>query len=226
MNKIKPRIPECEAIINSDEFTMQEYSDLMINMLSKQYDQFAHHVIKKVAPVKNAKVLEIGPGPGWGGISLVKQRPDLILDGIEASFDMIEIATQNAKKSNLEGKIFYFKGNGEEMSMIPDNKYDLVISRESLHHWNEPEKVFVEIARVLKPNGKVCIYDHRRDLNLFGKTIVFLFSAIKAGKMSKHWKASIASSYTSVELSNMLNSIGLNQWSIDAELMDLVIYKS
>mgnify|MGYP001410735097 CR=1 FL=1 len=59
----------------------------------------------------------------------------------------------------------------------------LVISMESLHHWNEPEKVFKEIKRVLKSDGKLCIYDRHKDLNFLGKLIVFVFSTLKAGKI-------------------------------------------
>ena len=40
--------------------------------LGKEYIRFADNVIKKVNPVQNSTVLEIGPGPGWAGIQLLQ----------------------------------------------------------------------------------------------------------------------------------------------------------
>ena len=225
MKKLKTRIPEGEAIENSSEMTMKQYSERMKKMLGKRYDLFADNVISKVAPLHNSKVLEIGPGPGWAGISLLNKRSDLSLYGIEASADMVAIAIENAKNEGLENRTEYFVGVGENMSTISNDQYDLIISRESLHHWTEPEKVFKEISRVLKPDGKVCIYDHRRDLNFFGKAIVCVFGTLKAGKMAKHWKSSIAAGYTQSEIREILNSAGLNDWFVEYDLMNLIIYK-
>ncbi len=225
MKKLQPRIPEGGAIENSSDMTMKQYSERMKNMLGKQYDLFAEHVINKVSPRHNSTVLEIGSGPGWGGISLLKKRTDFTLEGIEASADMVAIAIENAQAEGLEHRTTFFVGIGEDMHALSDNQYDLVISRESLHHWTEPEKVFTEISRVVKPDGKVCIYDHRRDLNFFGKVIVFVFGTLKAGNMAKHWKSSIAASYTQEEIREKLDSIGLRDWMVECDLMNLVIYK-
>ena len=126
----------------------------MKNRLGREYYKFANNVITKVKPLKNSKVLEIGPGPGWAGIDLLKKRKDLSLDGLEASADMVRVATKNAEDEGLSNRVQYFQGIGEEMTILPDNYYDLIISRDSLHHWDYPEQVFLEILRVLKKDGK------------------------------------------------------------------------
>ncbi len=226
MKTLKPRVPEGGAMEDSSEITMKQYSERMKKMLGKRYDLFADNVIKKVAPKPNSRVLEIGPGPGWGGISLLNKRPDLYLDGIEASPDMVAIAIENSKTEKVDKRSKFFVGFAEDMETIPDNTYDLVISRESLHHWCDPGKVFNEISRVLKPDGKICIYDHKRDLDTFGKAIVFVFGTLKAGKMAKHWKSSIAASYTQNEIKQILKNTGAQSWSVESSLMDLIIYKN
>jgi ubiquinone/menaquinone biosynthesis C-methylase UbiE len=225
MKNIKPRIPEGGAIEDTAEITMEQYSNIMKKQLGKEYLRFAANVIKKVNPIQGSMVLEIGPGPGWAGINLVKKRPDLKLVGLEASPDMIRVATANVKKEGLTG--FEYKlGVGEEMIDINDGQYDLVISRDSLHHWIEPEKVFKEIKRVLKPDGKIYIHDSRRDLNIFGRLIVGIFSKNLPSNMGYHWKASIAASYTPGEIREMLNKAGLNDWKVNSDFMDLAIYRS
>lgn len=226
MKKIILRVPEGGAIENSSEMTMKQYSEIMKKKLGKEYNRFADNVINKVNPAQDTLVLEIGPGPGWAGISLLKKRNDITLEGIEASPDMVRVATENAKKEGLAHRVFYKQGIGEEMTHISDQHYDLVISRDSLHHWDDPKKVFLEIKRALKPGGKIYIHDHRRDLNFFGRMIVSIFSRLIAGKMGKYWRSSIAAAYTKEEIENMLNEINCNDWSVNADLMDLSISKN
>jgi ubiquinone/menaquinone biosynthesis C-methylase UbiE len=225
MKNIKPRIPEGGAIEDNSEMTMEQYSEIMKKQLGKEYIRFTDNVIKKVNPIENSTVLEIGPGPGWAGINLLKKRIDLKLVGLEASPDMIRVASENARKEGFPD-IEFIHGFGEDMSQIKDGQYDLVISRDSLHHWEEPDKVFKEIKRILKQNGKLYIQDSRRDMNFFGRLIVAIFSKFLSNNMGFHWKASIAASYTPDEINAMLSRIGINDWQVESDLMDLKIFKN
>ena len=225
MKKIKPRVPEGGAIEDSPEITMEQYSTIMEKQLGKEYCRFAENVIKLVHPTTGSFALEIGPGPGWAGINLVKKRNDIKLIGLEASPDMVRVATENVKKEGLMG-IDYTVGMGENMINMQDKQFDLVISRDSLHHWEEPERVFKEINRVLKPAGKLYIHDSRGDMNVFGRLIVAVFSKFIPHNMGFYWKTSIAASYTPVEIRQMLKKLGYDDWSVEADLMDLTIYKN
>jgi ubiquinone/menaquinone biosynthesis C-methylase UbiE len=223
---IKPRIPEGGAIEDSSEMSMEQYSETMKKQLGREYIRFAENVLEKVAPAQGSRVLEIGPGPGWAGINLLLKRDDLQLDGLEASPDMIRVAQDNRDKDGLSDRIKYMEGTGEEMKGIPDHHYDLVISRDSLHHWIDPEKVFLQIKRVLKENGKIYIHDHRRDINFFGRLIVHVIGLLVAGKMLKYWKSSIAAAYTKAEIEKILRKIDCTNWKVETELMDLTILKT
>ena len=171
---LKTRIPEGEAIEDNPAMTMEKYSEIMKKYLWKDYIRFANNVINKINPTIGSKVLEIGSGPGWAGINLVKKRNDLKLDGLEASADMVRVANINVINEGIKG--FKFKiGVGENMQSLEAGYYDVIIAKDSLHHWIEPEKVFIEIKRILKSTGKVYIQDPRRDMNYFGRFIVNVF---------------------------------------------------
>jgi hypothetical protein len=43
--------------------------------------------------------------------------------------------------------------------------------------------------------------------------------------MLKYWKSSIAASYTPEEIREILKRNGLNDWNVEADLMDLSIQK-
>ncbi|HJX70868.1 MAG TPA: methyltransferase domain-containing protein, partial [Bacteroidales bacterium] len=219
--KTKPRIPEGGAIEDTNQLSMEEYSDVMKKKLGKHYQEFAEIVSRKIVPVENAKVLEIGPGPGWAGICLLKGRSDIKLDAIEASTDMIRVAIKNAEKEGVADRVNYMHGAVENMQNIPDAVYDLVISRESMHHWDDPEKGLKEINRVLRPGGKLYIQDHRRDIGLFARFIVNVMGPVMAGNMVKYWKSSIHASYTPEEVQKMIDKIPGVSWHIKADLLDL-----
>ena len=42
--------------------------------------------------------------------------------------------------------------------------------------------------------------------------------------MGYYWKSSIAASYTSEEINEMLDKLGFKNWSVEGEFMDLIIY--
>ncbi len=224
MKKIKSRIIEGGVIKDGSEMTMDQYSLIMKKQLGREYIRFAEKVVKKVNPPINSTVLEIGPGPGWAGINVLKKRKDLTLVGLEPSPDMIRVAVENASKEGLKS-IDYIKGFGENMVQLKDRQFDLVISRDSLHHWDDPGKVFKEIRRVLKPNGKVYIHDSRRDMSVFGRHIVAIFSRFITTNMGLYWKSSIAASYTPDEIKSILSVNSIDDWRVESDMMDLIIFK-
>ncbi len=222
--KTKPRIlPEGGAIEDTNQMSMEYYSDVMKKKLGRHYQRFADFVIKNIVPIENAKVLEIGPGPGWAGICLLKGRPDIRLDAIEASPDMIRVADRNASEEGVKDRVDYQHGVVENIHMIPDPVYDLIISRESMHRWGDPEKGLKEISRVLKPEGKVYIQDNRRDIGLFARFIVNILGPLMAGNMVKYWKSSIHASYIPDEAQKMIDSISGINWHVKADLLNLAI---
>jgi ubiquinone/menaquinone biosynthesis C-methylase UbiE len=223
MKKIKPRIPEGGAIEDSNEMSMEQYSFTMRKKLVNHYKKYALHVRNVIKPPENAKVLEIGPGPGWAGIFLLKERDDIFLDAIEASSDMIRVAQKNAREEGVANRAKYMPGVVENMQNIPDNKYDLVISRESLHHWDDPLKGFKEISRVLKQDGKLYIEDHRRDIGFFAKCIVNIIGPLMAGKMAKYWKSSINAGYTPEEIGKIIGNLERKGWVVNADILSLSI---
>ena len=54
------------------------------------------------------------------------------------------------------GQASFYLYDGKKVP-FKDNEYDRVFSVNTLYFWEEPENLFLEIYRVLKPKGSVCI---------------------------------------------------------------------
>lgn len=111
--------------------------------------------IAQLAP-QGAAVLDVGTGPGVLLVELAALRPDLRLTGVDLSADMISSAQRNLRQ--VADRATAQVANVTSLPFA-DDSFDLVVSSLSLHHWDEPEAAVPELARVLRPGGRVHIYD-------------------------------------------------------------------
>lgn len=222
--KIKPRVPEGEAILDLPEFTMEDLNESFKKRMW-EYRSFVKFILKNFAIRDYSNVLEIGPGPGWITILLSQANPTLKIIGLEISEDMIRVANENKNKEGVANYIDFIKGDAKNMDIFEDNSFDIVLSSDSLHHWEDPIKVFNEIHRVLKDNGKVCIKDGRRDIGIGAKFIYNIAKLFLSKTMSYYWKTSIMAGYTPDELREILDHSKLkDKYEIKTDLFDLLVY--
>lgn len=219
------RVIEGGAIRDGEEFSAEEYGERMRSHLGAEYHRFAIHVDKTLRLPAGARVLEIGPGPGWAGIELCKLRGDIALVAVEASGDMIRAARKNAEREGVADRTEYRLGVVEDLSSIEDASFDAVISRDSLHHWTDPAKAFDEMRRVSKPSGGVYVTDGKRNLGLAERIVVRGVCARIGKDMAKGWTESIGASWTPAEVRAMLAEKGITDWSVKPAFLDLEISK-
>ena len=130
------------------------YDLLSRRVLRGMYRRLAADVAG-VAPDGGA-VLDAGTGPGVLLVELAARRPDLRLTGVDLSADMIAAATRNLEPFGERARARV----GDVTSLpFPDRSFDLIASSLSLHHWDHPEAAVPELARILRPGGRVYIYD-------------------------------------------------------------------
>jgi ubiquinone/menaquinone biosynthesis C-methylase UbiE len=106
-------------------------------------------------------ILDLGTGPGYLPIEIVKRSPHLHVVGIDLSRRLIKIAQDKAFKAGLHDKLHFEVGNAARLT-FDDNAYDMVISTGMLHVLKDPVQVLKESYRVLKPGGEAWIYDPAR----------------------------------------------------------------
>jgi ubiquinone/menaquinone biosynthesis C-methylase UbiE len=135
---------------------------------SRLYDVVARRLVRgiyrriaddlvELAP-HNGTILDVGTGPGVLLQELGRRRPDLRVVGIDLSADMVAAARRNV--AELGDRADVRQADVADLP-FPDASFDLVVSSLSLHHWDDPPAAAPHLARVLKPGGRLYIYDFR-----------------------------------------------------------------
>lgn len=109
-----------------------------------------------------AVVLDVGTGPGSVPRLVAAAHPELKVEGVDLSAEMITVAANASRAAG--GPSIRFQVGDVAALPYPDESIDLVISSLSLHHWEDPAAGLREIVRVLRPGGKAWVYDFRRTL--------------------------------------------------------------
>lgn len=112
-----------------------------------------------IANFKEAeKVLDLGSGSGMDTfITALKVGKTGHVTGIDMTDEQLEKATRLAKEGKFEN-VSFVKGKIEEL-LFPDSSFDVVISNGVINLCPDKERVFSEVARVLKPKGRMVIAD-------------------------------------------------------------------
>ncbi len=116
-------------------------------------------ILKCVEIKPQMKVLDLGCGSGYLTFPIAKENPEATILGLDIVTKTLESNTAKAETdglSNLEfrtydGNIFPFE----------DATFDLIVTRYALHHFPNIKQSMNEVARVLKPTGRLFISDPR-----------------------------------------------------------------
>jgi len=101
-------------------------------------------------------VLDVGCGGGMTLKTLAGMVPGGFAAGIDHSSDMVAQASWRNRAGIAAGRVEVVQGDVAAMPFA-DDRFDLVCGVETLYFWPDPQAGLAEIARVLKPGGRVAM---------------------------------------------------------------------
>ncbi len=103
-------------------------------------------------------VLDLGCGTGRLLNRLAENFPDLQAIGVDLSPQMLKEARET---NQHHPRLIYTQGNAECLPFA-DNQFDAVFNTISFLHYPNPQQVFREVYRILKPEGQFYLVDYTR----------------------------------------------------------------
>jgi len=117
-------------------------------------------VIDLVAPQQGEVVVDIGAGAGAGTTVAAKRGATVM--AIEPTPYMRRVLGARRLAQRARADIHVIDGTAERLP-LGDASANAVWAVNSLHHWSDLQAGLVEIARVLKPGGRIVLLDEDFD---------------------------------------------------------------
>lgn len=207
------RVPELEIMNNAAE--------------NAAYDRIATRWLDKViypALIKNLnressrRVLDVCSGSGRLALALMRKLPSATVHGIDLSHGMLGMARANAESAGVADRVTFHLEDAAATS-FDDGQFDAAIGYGALHHWEEPQAVFAELVRVVRPGGQIVIGDWRRDPSLI--------DFFRSQRGTAEWlliEASARAAYRVEEVVVMLEPLSLLcEWQVTQHPMGLLV---
>jgi ubiquinone/menaquinone biosynthesis C-methylase UbiE len=146
-------------LVHRHDFTDAETYDRRAGTLFRGVYRRVAEDVAAAAPTGSV-VLDAGCGSGRLAIEIARRRPDLRVHGVDLERGMVEVAIRNAEQARVADRVEFTVADLADMA-LPDDSVDLVVSTASLHHWSDVGAVIASLDRVLRPEGRMWIYDMR-----------------------------------------------------------------
>lgn len=105
--------------------------------------------------------LDVGCGTGLFSIALARALADCRVVGLDLSTGMLRVARRQAARHSLANVAFEL-GNAEELPFA-DRTFDAVVAGGLLANLNHRARAVAEMARVVKPGGRIILAEFDRD---------------------------------------------------------------
>ena len=131
-----------------------DYDEIADKIFFPIYDRIADQIID-ATDIRAGKMLDIGCGGGHLGFAVMERTA---LEGYFADIKNapLEIAQMRAEERGMQGRTHFCVQDVHDLD-FEDDFADLIISRGSYLFWENQEKAFGEIYRVLAPGGMTYI---------------------------------------------------------------------
>ena len=168
-----PREPEPDLVMD-DEQQVRDYREAgsVDSVMSAAY-LFHSARVSQLLQSGRRSVIDLGCGPAVQLAQIAQFNSGVEFHGIDLSSEMLSQAENQVAELKLTN-VRFSQGDITDLSLLPSNSADLVMSTMALHHlpsMGHLRACFKEIRRVLKPDGALYLTDFGRMKSL--RSVIF-----------------------------------------------------
>ncbi len=112
------------------------------------YHRHKHNLVDELIKASTPEALILDAACGVGHLSGIYAEQKKIV-GIDEQFSAISDCISSYKGVYSQASLYEIP--------FPDNQFDLILFLDAIEHFTDPEKALGELARILKPEGKILI---------------------------------------------------------------------
>lgn len=132
--------------------------------ISRSIADAIEHAVERLQPRRGERVLDLATGTGWASRVLAQRFPGVSVTGADIAEHMLEHARSAAKRHELD--IEYHHADAERLPFA-DASFDAVVSTFGVMFVSKPDLAAAELARIVKPGGRVVLATWKPDSNVF-----------------------------------------------------------
>ena len=166
---------------------------------------FKRIVWSQIGDLKGLSILDFGSGEG---VTADHYAADNSLTAVEPSEEMLANAWKDHEYTQIVGDV-------SALSRFDDNSFDFIICHNVLEYIDDKQAVIRELARVLKPGGRISIVKHNRAGRVMQMAV--LLDDIEKANALLDGKNSTASKYGAIRY---YHDSDITEWSSRLKLVD------
>ncbi len=145
--------------------------DLLNHTLSASIDRlWRRRVVNIVRRAKPRRILDLATGTGDLAIALARRIDGVQVLGVDLSEGMLDIARRKIEARGLDGRIVLDRGDAEHLE-VAQASIDVATVAFGVRNFGDLDVGLRELARVIRPGGKVVILEFSRPANPWFRTV-------------------------------------------------------
>jgi ubiquinone/menaquinone biosynthesis C-methylase UbiE len=161
-------------------------------------------------PDRLTQVVDLGCGPGDIAIRLSRASAATRITGVDGSPAMLAIARAALRSAGLENRVSFLDGRLPGVPLATGG-FDLVLSKDMLHHLPDPRVLWDEVRRLGRPGAGVCVVDLCRPASTAAAhEIVERVSGGEHPLLKTDFYNSLCAAFTAEELRDQLTAAALS----------------
>ena len=150
--------------------------DLLNHTLSMSIDRvWRRRVVGEVRRAKPGRILDVASGTGDLAIAMARRIRDVQVLGVDLSEQMLAVARRKIEARGLDGRIVLDRGDAERLA-VADASVDVATVAFGVRNFGDLGAGLRELARTIKPGGKVVILEFSRPRNRVFRALYEFYS--------------------------------------------------